>query len=328
MRYSIEQQDLISLKNEETGAGLWVDASCGGTVTRLVLDTANGPIDVLDPNPGERTSPSSQDRCYDPFFAGRMLWPFSDRIPAGIYQYADMKYQLPINDMESKDAIHGTLYHRAMEIETLHASDEEARLVCRKQLRPGDFEGYPFSVVLQLTYQLTRDGFHLSATGKNLDPRTAPMSFGWHPYFTLPDPDTLILESNTNEYVPVDTRLLPTGLPISASGSRYDFQPELPPATRRIRNRPLDIALTTQHRGPITTLLHSPEYTLQLHQSGAFAFQQLFTPPSRRSIAIEPLTSATNAFNHPQLGLLYLHTDENFRAHCQVSISMSSQHHH
>lgn len=306
---------LIGLRDGATGATAIVRPDCGGTVARIALAAARDVVDVLDPSP--EPSPS---RCHDPYFPGRILWPFSDRIPRGIYWFEGQDYHLPINDPESGDAIHGLISDRSLEILSTTSDDAAASATLRATIDPGDVDGYTFSVTLEITYRLDAAGFSLSATGFNNGGRPAPMGLGWHPYFFLPGAttvDVLHLRTSADRYVPVEDRLLPTGEIKPVADTPYDFTG---PDGREIAGLELDIALTGGV-DPITTVLRSQELSLSIIQSGAFAYQQFFIPPSRRAIAIEPITAATNAFNRPELGLILLQHGQSYTAGCTLSLT-------
>lgn len=322
-RHGGDGEALIRLRDTDTGAVVEIRPECGGTVTKIALAPAgahDGAVDVMEANPGGKPRKVGQ-RCHDPFFPGRILWPFSDRIPHGIYLFEGQDYHLPINDTDFGDAIHGFIYDRRLLVTERSADDSETTISLLARLGPSDVDGYTFAVDLEIEYRLDASGFELSARGYNRGGRPAPVGLGWHPYFALPDVDRLdelILTTNANRYVPVDERLLPTGAIEPVGGTRFDFRER---EEGEIGTRELDVALTTADHGAITTHLRSQEYTLTIEQGGAFAYQQLFTPPGRRAIAIEPVTAATNAFNRPDLGLILLHHDQSFEARCRISLT-------
>lgn len=309
----------LVLQDTARGAAVIIRPDCGGTVGRIALSAGTETaVDILDPNP-ERI-PTGESSCRDPYFPGRILWPFSDRIPRGIYWFEGQDYHLPINDPESGDAIHGLISDRSLEILSATSDDAAASATLRATIDPGDVDGYTFSVTLEITYRLDAAGFSLYATGSNNGGRPAPMGLGWHPYFSLPGAttvDVLDLWTSADRYVPVDDRLLPTGEIKPVADTPYDFTG---PDGWEIAGLELDIALTGGV-DPITTVLRSQELSLSIVQSGAFAYQQLFTPPSRRAIAIEPITAATNAFNRPELGLILLRHGQSCTAGCTISLT-------
>ena len=317
---------IVELRDTERDAVVTLRPLCGGTIAEMILATGSGSTAVLCANPDgqvDRERTSNRANCFDELFPGRMLWPFSDRIPRGVYRFEGQEYRLPINDRNNGDAIHGILYARSVSVDELAGSNERTHAIVRARIRPGEFDGYPFDVELELTYRLDDRGFELSACGRNLGGRPAPMSFGWHPYFSLPDTvhvDDLAIETNADRYVPVDARLLPLGSVDPVDDGMYDFRDTVPLAKRRIGDRELNIALTTDEGDPITTILSSKRFVLTIEQSDAFTHQQLCIPPSRNSLAVEPLTSATNAFNRPDLGLILLHHGEEFEAKCRITL--------
>jgi aldose 1-epimerase len=108
----------------------------------------------------------------------------------------------------------------------------------------------------------------------------------------------------SDHYVEVDSMLLPTERTPSVEESVYDFRT---PAA--LNSAELDIAI---HKTANPLLLSNAMYTLELSSSEAFSYWQLFTPPGRRSIAVEPITAATDAFNRPSLGLKKLEPGDSY----------------
>jgi len=290
-------------------AGSYVEvfSSLGGTVGALRLaDSRSGPkanrspTEILDP-------PPSEDPAENPWFRGRILFPFNDRIPRGVYRFNGRELQLPLNSPEDGSALHGLVYDRPFT--TLFAgspSAEAATLRLTTRIKPDEFGGYPFDVTLEVGYILTVTTFTLELSVRNTGDQAAPVAFGWHPYLTFGAPiDGLTLKTASSRYVPVDEALLPSGEILPVDGSPFDFR-----GGRRLGALHLDTALTAPPDGLV--VVSCLEETTELMITGdAFGFLQLFTHPDRNSIAVEPVTAATNAFNLPRLGLRILKPGEN-----------------
>ncbi|MFW6209687.1 MAG: hypothetical protein ACOC7X_13390, partial [Spirochaetota bacterium] len=58
-------------------------------------------------------------------------------------------------------------------------------------------------------------------------------------------------------------------------------------------------------------------------QSELFAYSQVFIPPTRSSIALEPISAATDAFNKPELGLRVLAPGAEAEGRVSVLVSKS-----
>lgn len=297
------------------GALAEVITALGGTVHRIALgdfrdSTAAGESvrEILAPaTPGELRE--------NPWFRGRLLFPFNDRIPHGRYQWSGRTLQLPVNSPEDGSALHGFVYNRPFEpIDEGRTSDGGVFLRLANRIAPEDFPGYPFDVTLEATYRLEARRFTLELSARNSGELTAPLAFGWHPYFTLGQRvDGLRLHANCDEYVPVDAALMPSGELRPVARTDFDFR-----AGRAIGESALDIALTAPSEGWM--VLSSADEQVEVELGGeAFRYVQLFTHPDRMSLAIEPITSATNAFNLPQLGLRTLEAGETVCGHAAIT---------
>lgn len=282
-----------------------VVAGAGGCVRSLALcapTAESGPLDIL-------AGPADSEIAFDPWFRGRVLCPFNDRIPKGVYTWQGKEYRLPNNSREDESAIHGLVYNRAFQRPAGdcepydHQADppSEVHLCLQTHISEGEVAGYPFDLAISLRYTLTRFTFSFEIAVRNTGSSAAPLSFGWHPYFTLGARiDSLVLQMDSEGYVPVDDSLNPTGKIESVTGTEVDFR-----RPRRIGSQTVDLALTAPSDG--TVRLSSQDHSLTMELLGqTFAFVQLFSHPARRAIAIEPITAGTNAFNIPGLGLQIL----------------------
>lgn len=298
---------MISLSLEVAGATAELRPECGGTVDRLALAPEAG-AEVVELLAGQ--SAGRQEGCEPGLFRGRLLAPFCDRIPGGRYELLGEHHELPINDWENGDAIHGFLYAQPMRV-----AGRGATSVLLEHQTTGEFPGYPFELALQARYDLEPSRFRLTLTAQNVSETPAPLTLGWHPYFMLPGVqrvDELRLQVPAERYIAVDERLLPTGEMPQLEGSRWDFS-----SPREIGSQAIDLGYPLA--GSRITLL-GPRHTMSMEVSGAFRYCQLFVPPDRRSIAIEPITGATDAFNNPELGLTILDPGEAITGECLITL--------
>lgn len=250
----------------------------------------------------------------NPWFRGRIMFPFCDRIPRGRYSFEGRSFQLPVNQ-EDGSAIHGLIHNRPGRIvgRTTTRSAEMLHLAWIL----GEDSFYPFRIDFDLHYHLDPRGLSLLFHAVNRGTGPAPVGFGWHPYFRLPgdNPDDYTLTLPGASYVEVEENLLPTGRfprfgdpgdgdpgdgsPGESSESRYDFR-----TPRKIGGGDYDIAFPV--KSPATAFLESSSHRLSLNIAGAFSFFQLFTPPDRSALALEPVTNVTDAFNREDMGMQIL----------------------
>lgn len=237
-------------------------------------------------------------------FRGRLLLPFADRIKGGRYTWDGREYQLPINDREMGDAIHGFLYRSALAQTDLTETDTEASLTLETTL-PGQ-DGYPWPLRLRVRYILRDREFVVRMRVVNLGESDAPLSAGWHPYFFVPGTvpgvpvDTAELLVPADRYFEMDADLRLTGEERDVSRTPYDFR-----TPRAVGTAELDVGLSL--RGAERDLvLSGRRHRLHVQPGGAFQAVQLFIPPRRAAIAVEPISAPAESFNLPDLGVCRL----------------------
>ncbi len=308
-------------------AELEIDPACGGRIEQIRLQPENSsaPLPILQAE--ERSPESSRKSCSGGGFNGHILLPFNDRIPGGRYLWEGTEHRLPVNEPNGRDAIHGFLYRLPMEYGTFDSSlsgkpqsaatskTMEATAELSAEITPETARGYPFHLSVRITYRLRFDRFFLEMEVRNTGGGAAPLAFGWHPYFHLPASQTIDryhLLVPSDYYVEVDSTLLPTGRTPSVEESSYDFR-----SPTGLGGADLDIAV---HKTALPLVIANESYRLELESSEAFPYWQLFTAPDRRSIAVEAVSAATDAFNRPSLGLKRLEPGETLRGRIGVSL--------
>lgn len=247
----------------------------------------------------------------DSLFKSRILFPFNDRIPDGKYSFAGKEYQLPINEPADGSSIHGLVYDKAFSV--LSVKQDDSSLVLTYELK--DLSGYPFHLDFTVAYTLTAGSMHVSFSCINRGEDEAPVALGWHPYFVCPEgADAASIMVNADTYVPVGDDLMPRGDFESVEGSDFDFK-----KTKLIGKEELDIALGPVDKEKVRFSACDRQIDIAL-DGELFAFWQFFVPPDRKSVAIEPITSPTNAFNIPSLGLQVLEAGKEMKGNVVIDI--------
>lgn len=255
----------------------------------------------------------------NPWYRGAWLYPFASRLPEGRYNWAGHTYQFPLNDPASNSAIHGMLDRlpaRLTHLET-GAVSASAELVIDYD---GSEPGYPFPAQVSMHYQLAgRGALTITFSVTNHHTESVPVSVGWHPYFTLPGRlADWQLQLPAGELVTLDDRLLPTGTTQPGHG----FQER-----RRLGDLAIDapVKLTGDQRAQASLFSSEVDAGIALWQevssaaTPGFRYLQVFVPPDRQSIAMEPVSSAINAFNSGA-DLCVLSAGETVRFSCGVHL--------
>jgi aldose 1-epimerase len=260
--------------------------------------------DVLDGYDAEQMAGSGR---------GQVLIPWPNRIQDGAYEFAGTQHQLSLNEPAVGNAIHGLVRWASWST----GQREADRVALAYTLHPQP--GYPFSLDLSIEYVLSEEGLRVTTSATNVGPVGCPYGSGQHPYLTLGTEkvDTLLLRAPGRTVLQADAR----GIPVTASaiaGTEYDFREPRPIGATK-----LDHAFTDLQRdddGLARVELREPDSgdTLTLWLGESYRYLQLFTGDplpdvDRRSVAVEPMTCAPNAFRSGD-GLLVLEPGESATA--------------
>ncbi|MFC2031976.1 aldose 1-epimerase [Chloroflexota bacterium] len=296
------------LANPETGEYVSIIPGFGGNVNRIVLRKMDKNYAILD---GARTD---SELIKNAWFKGAKLIPFPNRICNGQYSFAGKPYQLPIN--LGNHAIHGFIYDKVLKVTDKTINDNQVCLEL-EYLYDASLKGYPFNFQATLTYSLIRDkGFQYKTEITNLGNCSLPVGDGWHPYFkTKGKVDRLHIKIPAESRTEVNAQMIPTGKRIHEN---YDdsFQ---------IGNKQFDTGFVLKKAGgKAITELYDPDLDLKIclwQETGKWKYNylQVFIPPSRGSIAIEPMTCTTDAYNN-RIGLIILEPRQSFAANCGVRL--------
>lgn len=289
------------------GAALSVIPEFGANLHAATLCHSGQSVAVIDGDPDAQTLQANQ------WYKSANLLPFPNRINDGAYLFNGKQYQLPLNFPQQRHAIHGLVYNMPF---TLLSSNlqEQFAAVSFKLHFDGQIPGYPFPFEATITYQLTAT-HSVTCTVRvvNTGLNAMPFAAGWHPYFTFDNNDIadlqLCLPPNLQELL-TNERQIPTGAVMP-----YPHFTTLTPIGNTVLDTCFklpDAATTPQAE----TVLYCPQKKLALHvwqqtTKGKYAYIQIFTPPNRKSVAVEPMTAAPNAFNN-SMGLLVLAPGKTF----------------
>ncbi len=259
---------------------------------------------------------------------GDVLVPFPSRIKDGVYRFGGQEHTLEKNDKEGPNAIHGFLRGVTWEHEQL--SPSTSRFSYR--LKEDRFQGYPFALDVELTYRLDRFGLTTEFNITNPGSRKAPVGIGFHPYFLADAPtiDGATAKIPACRYLEFE-RLVPTGKILSTEGSPLDFRKAKEIGGARLNFCFTDLVRDSQ--GLAWAELANPRtgYSLKVWMDEAFPYLVVYSgdaiegSDARRSLAIEPMTCATDAFNHPDWGLVQLEPGARFGGRFGIVARLGTQ---
>jgi len=232
--------------------------------------------------------------CHDG--RGQLLLPWPARLGDGRYTFGGKEHQLPLDDPEFGNAIHGFTRWDNWVAEPQSAT----RLAMRHVLhaRPG----YPFCLDLAATFELDETGVSVSLSAVNIGDAPAPLGAGAHPYLTVGTPrvDSCRLLVPASTFLLTDSRLLPAGR-TPVSGTEWDFRKSRVIGATRLGTAYTDLVRDCD--GLAWAILDAPGgRRLAMWVDQAHRWIQLYSgdaipPPHRRtSLAMEPMTCPPDAF--------------------------------
>ena len=238
-----------------------------------------------------------------PYFKSAKLSPYVCRVKDAAYSFGEKVYNLT-KYSAPPNAIHGLIYDASFAVSGHHATDTHAS-VRLTYLYDTEMDGFPFRYSCTVEYILeTGNALTVKTSIANASNKLMPVTDGWHPYFTLGDTiDDYQVEFQSTAVLEFDELLIPTGntIPYEEFGSLKAF------GSQKFDNC---FALNFAECQPMC-VIRNPKKNIQIefHPDKSYPYLQIYTPDSRKSIAIENLSAAPDAFNNG-IGLRVLSPNE------------------
>ena len=303
-----KQNDLqrIKLLNTNTGEYISVIAELGGNVNEIVLKKGNNLYSLLDGRKSLNEFQGSE------IYNSAILFPFPNRIVEGKYELNGTSYQLPINWPQEGHAIHGFVCDKVFDVVHKQTDDDYAEITLSYKYE-ATYPGYPFPFQLTIVYRLDEKKFSCVIEAKNSGESSMPVNIGWHPYFSINDKiDNIKMQLPKSDIIVADN-LIPTG---EKKTNTQFLKPE------EINGKEFDTCFAINENGDVYEIkLFFPEeeVTMVLEQEKIFKYLQIYTPPGRKSIALEPMTGQANNFNNKE-DLIVLESGEKIKTKYAVKI--------
>jgi aldose 1-epimerase len=269
-------------------SGEQVELSLGGQ--RAVVVGVGGGLRMY--SVGDRSILDSygvEEMC--PSGRGQLLAPWPNRIEDGSYEFEGRTHQLALDEPERRNAIHGLVRWSQWSV----AEREPHRAALEHRLHPSP--GYPFTLDLRVDYSLDEEGLTVQSTATNAGTEACPYGIGAHPYLTAGGG----LVDNLELRVPAATALVSNerSIPVGrgpVEGTELDFWEPKP-----IGGVELDHCFTDLVRDDDGRARARVGEIATLWVDESFPYLMVFTGDplpdvARRSLAVEPMTCAPNAF--------------------------------
>jgi aldose 1-epimerase len=268
----------------------------GGVDLRAAVDLVGGGLRALTHGRTDLVEPYTVGQPA-PYGAGAILFPWPNRVRAGLWTQRGVHHQLPVNEVDLGNAAHGLVCNHVFTVEGRGESSATISTVIEPQ------PGYPFQVRVKVTYRLTDDGLDVGYRITNESSWTAPVALGQHPYVRIGDVPTgdltVCIEADT--YFQTDGQLIPVKeLPVD--GTPADLR-----HGRRVDGLDLNTCYgnLTMDDGRHRHLVSAPDgRAVEVWASPDFGFVQIYTcsffPTDRGdglALAIEPMTAPPDALN-------------------------------
>jgi aldose 1-epimerase len=221
---------------------------------------------------------------------GQLLAPWPNRIQDGSYEFAGNVYQLALDEPERRNAIHGLVRWSQWAV----AEREADRAALEHRLVPSP--GYPFTLDLRVEYSLDDEGLTVRTEATNAGPEACPYGTGAHPYLTADGVvDDLELTVPARTALVSDERSIPIDRK-PVEGTDLDFRVAKPIGSVQLDHCFTDLERDEQGRARVEL---GGRVALWVDES--YPYLMVFTGDAlpdvaRRSVAVEPMTCAPNAF--------------------------------
>lgn len=226
---------------------------------------------------------------------GQVLAPWPNRVDRGRYHWRGRDLELPIDEPERSNAIHGLV--RFERFVLAERDRTTARLVCRLPARPW----WPFDLGLALTYGVVDGGLTLEVEAANLGEEPLPFGFGFHPYLIAAERvDDVRLTLPAERVLRSDERLLPIGEEL-VEGTELDFRAGRLVGAARLNHAFGDLRRDGAPMAVATVAGEAGSLRLEVDESirwfMVYSGDDLPAPLRRRALALEPMTCPPNALS-------------------------------
>lgn len=294
---------LFKIEDPLSGNSFSIIPRFGACLTELILNKKDKAHSILD----SYSTIEELDHLerYKSFF----LFPFPNRLQDGQYEFEGKSYAFPINEKATNTRLHGFAKAVEMEIKDLRLAHDFASITIAYQYAgKADYYPFPFNFTTRLSID-NQGSFEVHLSILNTGKKNLPIGMGWHPYLKFNHPiDELKLKLPKVEQFLVNENLIPTSKKTPAE----QFQ-------RSTFIGKTDIDDCYEYRGggkKVEIEFQGKEVTISYWQNAnPFQYFQLYIPPNRASIAVEPMTCAPNAFQNKE-GLRILAPNEELEGSC------------
>ena len=260
---SVNQNQYVTytLSDESASSRLEVVPERGGIVTRWSIQ-------------GQEFFYLDQERFTHPELSVRggnpILFPICGNLPDDVYAYDGKSYSLKQ---------HG--FARNLPWEVVEQSTESSsKLTISLKSNDETLAVYPFEFQVKFVYELEGKTLKIHQEYINQSDKVMPLSFGFHPYFLVPDKEKLSLDIPASTYQAKDSTEV-----VSYKGS-FDFNED-----------EIDVALKPLNGSSASITDSSRSLKINLKWSEDFSTIVFWTVKGKDFVCLEPWSAPRNALN-------------------------------
>ena len=260
---SVNQNQYVTytLSDESASSRLEVVPERGGIVTRWSIQ-------------GQELFYLDQERFTYPELSVRggnpILFPICGNLPDDVYAYDGKSYSLKQ---------HG--FARNLPWEVVEQSTESSsKLTISLKSNDETLAVYPFEFQVKFVYELEGKTLKIHQEYINQSDKVMPLSFGFHPYFLVPDKEKLSLDIPASTYQAKDSTEV-----VSYKGS-FDFNED-----------EIDVALKPLNGSSASITDSSRSLKINLKWSEDFSTIVFWTVKGKDFVCLEPWSAPRNALN-------------------------------
>ena len=251
-------------------------------------------------------------------FAGSVLAPWQNRLAKG--EWVDDSgnlHKLPINEPDRNNAHHGLVFDSEFSIQ--HRSNNSVVL----ETNFASPNGYPFNLSIRVSYLLDGNGLSCEFNAANGGDKAAPFVIGFHPYFTIGNPERAKLTLPAQSFYTQNENKVPIEKQ-NVAGSGYDFRVGKHLTGVRLDDTFTDFGFVN---GEAVSVLETEDWKIELSQSENLGYIVVYLTDSYESevgnvsaIALEPASGPPNAFNSKD-GLVVIEPASTFSGSWSVRLA-------
>ena len=281
--------DIVVLTDQVSGTSVEIIPECGAIIHAFRIIHEQDNLNIIEQYDNKK---QFDDEVEAAGFKSCKLSPFPCRLKDGLYNFGEKEYKIEQFYL-GKHALHGLIYNAPFDIVKMNSDTERASVELLHAYKATD-KGFPFKYDCRVIYELEKENkLTITTVVKNNESYAIPMADGWHPYFSFGGAvNDLHMSIQAREMLEFDEELIPTK-------KKLPYNEFI--TMKEIGSTLLDNSFLVEPKlnTPVLILKDShKQLQLEIIPDKSYPILQVYIPAHRKSIAIENLSSAPDAFNN------------------------------